>query len=70
MEVVEQAKTQRVTLRSDEVRLFCKESYNLRLIRGTPLYEELESSPSNILLDLGKYFTHSSTFHSSASIHP
>ena len=48
-----QARLQRITLKHDEVRLFCKEAYNLRLIRGRPLYEELESSPTEILQELG-----------------
>lgn len=47
----------RVTLRHEDVRLFCKEAYNLSLIRGCPLFEELESSPSIILNELGKVYT-------------
>lgn len=44
-----------VKLKPDEVRLFCKESHNLKLLRGTAFFAELESSPANILNELGKY---------------
>ncbi len=53
-QLLREARFQRITLKHDEVRLFCKEAYNLRLIRGRSLYDELESSPSDILQELGK----------------
>jgi len=42
----------RVTIRQEDVRLFCKEAYNLCLIRGRPIHAELESSPAAILHEL------------------
>jgi len=42
----------RINLTLEDVKLFCKESNNLRLIRGYAIYEELQSSPNSILTEL------------------
>ena len=53
--LLQQAALQKVKTTLDDVRKFCKESYNLRLIRGTPLYEELNTCPNEICNELGMY---------------
>lgn len=52
-QISKQSGKQGLNITAEEVRLFCKESQNLRLLRGYPVYEELESTPNSILTELG-----------------
>jgi hypothetical protein len=45
-----------ITLKSEDVQLFCKEAHNLKLLRGQPIFEELESSPISVVNEIGKLF--------------
>jgi len=55
-QLLKQAGRQDISILEEDVRLFCKESHNLRVIRGYPLFEELRSTPNAILQELGKLF--------------
>lgn len=52
-EIFDKVGRQGLTITAEEVRLFCKESYNIRVIRGYPIYEELASVPNSVLTELG-----------------
>ncbi|CAL8097439.1 unnamed protein product [Orchesella dallaii] len=53
-QIMKQSGKQGLSITVEEVRLFCKESHNLRLIRGYPIHEELASSPNSVLVDLAQ----------------
>lgn len=53
--ILKQANMQGVSVLADEVRLFCKESFNLKVMRGSSLAKELTSSPKTILQELSKF---------------
>jgi hypothetical protein len=52
-QLLKQAGLQGLSILEEDVKLFCKESHNLRLIRGYPMFEELTSVPTEILQELG-----------------
>lgn len=52
-QLLKQAGLQGLTILENDVKLFCKESHNLRLIRGYPMFEELASIPTQIIQELG-----------------
>lgn len=53
-QLLKQAGLQGITIVEDDVKLFCKECHNLRLIRGYPMHEEINSVPAELLQELGK----------------
>lgn len=53
-QLLKQAGLQGLTIVEEDVKLFCKECQNLRLIRGYPMYEEINSVPVEILQELGE----------------
>lgn len=55
-QLMKEAGIQGIALLDEEVKLFCKESNNLRLIRGYPVDEELNSVPTEMLQELSEYW--------------
>ncbi|ODN03883.1 putative protein-activating enzyme E1 regulatory subunit [Orchesella cincta] len=53
-QIMKQSGKQVSSITVEEVRLFCKESHNLRLLRGYPIHEELSSSPNSVLTELAQ----------------
>lgn len=52
--IMEDSGNSPITLKPEDVQLFCKEARNLELIRGQPIYEELETCPTEIVNEIGK----------------
>jgi amyloid beta precursor protein binding protein 1 len=52
--IMEESGNSPITLKPEDVRLFCKESCNLKLIRGQPIFEELETCPTSIVSEIAQ----------------